>query len=112
MVPARFYIRINELRMDIRMTNWTVENLAEELHKTHQALLDLLKSAGVVKESGKDRLSEADMTQLLDHLRSTHASAGGVDAPKLNLVKRSSKSAQLRTQTQFEFDTPADTDIS
>lgn len=97
--------------MDIRMTNWTVENFAIELHKTPQALLDLLKSAGVVKASGKDRLSEADMTQLRDHLRSTHASVGGGDAPKVTLVKRISKLIP-RTQTQFEFDTPADTDIS
>jgi hypothetical protein len=95
--------------MEIRMTNPTVKNFAIELKMPPQALLDLLKSAGVLKESFKDHISGADKTELLDHLRSTRTSAGVMSAPKLTRVsvgKRNLKSIQLRTQTQFEFDTP------
>jgi len=101
--------------MDIRMTNRTVENFAIDLDMTPQALLELLKSAGVAKESFEDRLSDADKTRLLDHLRSTRTSACGTSAPKLTPVsgvKRNPKLAQLRAQTQFEFDTPPDTATS
>jgi len=83
---AGCYIRNNELKMDIRMTNRTVENFAISLDVTPQALLDLLKSAGVAKESFEDHLSDADKQQLRDYLIKTRTSSGVVSAPKLTRV--------------------------
>ena len=110
------------------MTNPTVKNFAIELKMPPQALLELLKSAGVLKESFKDHISGTDKTHLLDHLRSTRTSAGVVSSRKLTRlrttesprlpppagesVEHNLKLIRLLTQTQFEFDAPADTDIS
>lgn len=110
------------------MGNETVEHFAIGLDMQPQALLNLLNSAGVVKESLKDRVSDADKKQLRDHLIKTRTSMGVVsprkltrlsatESPKQPLhtgesVNRNLKSIQLQTQTQLEFDTPADTDIN
>lgn len=110
------------------MSNPTVKDFSLELGMQPQALLDLLKSAGVLKESSRDHISHADKTQLLEHLRNPRSSADVVSPRKLTRrsatesskqlapagesAEHNHKLIQLLTQTQFEFDTPADTDIS
>ena len=70
------------------MTSTTVAELAAELHKPTETLLEQLASAGVTKKGSTDTVSDADKQQLLAHLQSAH----GTVAParkKITLVKKS-----------------------
>jgi translation initiation factor IF-2 len=70
------------------MTSTTVAELAAELHKPTDTLLEQLASAGVAKKGAADTVSDTDKQQLLSHLQSAH----GTTAParkKITLVKKS-----------------------
>ncbi|WP_422015242.1 translation initiation factor IF-2 [Roseateles sp.] len=66
----------------------TVAQFAAELSKPAGTLLEQLQAAGVKKSSVDDSLSESDKERLLDHLRSSHGTAGA-DRKKITLVKKS-----------------------
>ncbi len=66
----------------------TVAQFAAELSKPAGTLLEQLHAAGVKKSSVDDSLSESDKERLLDHLRSSHGTAGA-DRKKITLVKKS-----------------------
>ncbi|MEO6277074.1 translation initiation factor IF-2 [Roseateles sp.] len=66
----------------------TVAQFAAELSKPASSLLEQLQAAGVKKSSVDDSLSEHDKERLLDHLRSSHGTAGA-DRKKITLVKKS-----------------------
>ncbi|WP_457390025.1 translation initiation factor IF-2 [Roseateles sp. P5_E1] len=66
----------------------TVAQFAAELSKPAGTLLEQLHAAGVKKSSVDDSLSENDKERLLDHLRSSHGTAGA-DRKKITLVKKS-----------------------
>jgi translation initiation factor IF-2 len=70
------------------MFSTTVAEFANELKKTTVTLLEQLKSAGVVKSTASDKLSDADKQRLLSYLQSTHGAAGG-ERKKITLVKKS-----------------------
>ena len=66
----------------------TVAQFAAELNKPAGTLLEQLQAAGVKKSSVDDSLSENDKERLLDHLRSSHGTAG-TERKKITLVKKS-----------------------
>ncbi|MDR7272122.1 translation initiation factor IF-2 [Pelomonas saccharophila] len=66
----------------------TVAQFAAELSKPAGTLLEQLQAAGVKKSSVDDSLSETDKERLLDHLRTSHGTAGG-ERKKITLVKKS-----------------------
>lgn len=66
----------------------TVAQFAAELNKPAGTLLEQLQAAGVKKSSVDDSLSESDKERLLDHLRSSHGTAG-TERKKITLVKKS-----------------------
>ncbi|MDR7334609.1 translation initiation factor IF-2 [Roseateles asaccharophilus] len=66
----------------------TVAQFAAELSKPAGTLLEQLHAAGVKKSSVDDSLSESDKERLLDHLRSSHGTAG-TERKKITLVKKS-----------------------
>ncbi len=68
----------------------TVAQLAAQLSRPAEALLEQLQSAGVKKKSPEDPLSEADKERLLEHLRSAHGMgpAGG-ERKKITLTRKS-----------------------
>ena len=70
------------------MFSTTVAEFATELKKTTATLLEQLKSAGVVKSTASDKLSDADKQRLLSYLQSTHGVAGA-ERKKITLVKKS-----------------------
>ena len=70
------------------MSSNTVAEFASELKKTPEVLLEQLKSAGVVKSSPADALTEADKQKLLAHLQASHGVAQG-DRKKITLVTES-----------------------
>ncbi|MBL8279191.1 MAG: translation initiation factor IF-2 [Pelomonas sp.] len=66
----------------------TVAQFAAELSKPAGTLLEQLQAAGVKKSSVDDSLSESDKERLLDHLRTSHGTAG-TERKKITLVKKS-----------------------
>ncbi len=66
----------------------TVAQFAAELNRPAATLLEQLHSAGVAKGAPEDVLTEADKERLLDHLRSSHGSAGS-DRKKITLTRKS-----------------------
>lgn len=66
----------------------TVAQFAAELNRPAAALLEQLQSAGVVKRSTDDALTEADKERLLDYLRSAHGT-GSSERKKITLTKKS-----------------------
>src|SRR6186713_2528764 len=71
------------------MASTTVAQLAAELNRSAAALLEQLQSAGVSKASTDDALTETDKARLLDHLRSSHGAAPGVERKKITLTRKS-----------------------
>ena len=72
------------------MTSTTVAEFAKELKKTTQVLLDQLNSAGVVKTSESDVLTDADKQKLLSSLQAAHGTAPvALERKKITLVKKS-----------------------
>ncbi|MEY4506143.1 MAG: hypothetical protein RL297_721 [Pseudomonadota bacterium] len=70
------------------MTSNTVAELAAELNKPTNVLLEQLSAAGVSKKSPTDTVSEADKHALLNHLKTSHGTATG-ERKKITLVKKS-----------------------
>jgi translation initiation factor IF-2 len=70
------------------MTSNTVAELAAELNKPTNVLLEQLSAAGVSKKSENDAVSEADKHALLNHLKTSHGTATG-ERKKITLVKKS-----------------------
>jgi len=70
------------------MSSNTVAEFASELKKTPEILLEQLKSAGVVKATSGDALTETDKQKLLAHLQASHGVAQG-DRKKITLVTKS-----------------------
>ncbi|MEW6562033.1 MAG: translation initiation factor IF-2 [Pseudomonadota bacterium] len=68
------------------MGKMNVAQFAGELGLPVELLLEQLKAAGVAKQAGIDPVSEQDKAQLLQHLRSSHGSAGGKG--KITLTRR------------------------
>jgi translation initiation factor IF-2 len=66
----------------------TVAQLAAELNRPAAALLEQLQSAGVVKASSDDALTESDKERLLDYLRTAHGTGGG-ERKKITLTRKS-----------------------
>ena len=81
------------------MASTTVAQLAAELNRPAAALLEQLQSAGVSKASTDDSVTESDKARLLDHLRSSHGAAPGVERKKISLV-------DLRVSVIFLRSTP------
>ncbi|ODU09173.1 MAG: translation initiation factor IF-2 [Rubrivivax sp. SCN 71-131] len=68
----------------------TVAQLAAQLSRPAEALLEQLQSAGVKKKSPDDPLTEADKERLLEHLRSAHGmGAVGGERKKITLTRKS-----------------------
>ena len=68
----------------------TVAQLAAQLSRPAEALLEQLQSAGVEKKSPDDSLSEADKERLLEHLRSAHGMGPvGGERKKITLTRKS-----------------------
>lgn len=65
----------------------TVFQLAQELGRSTQTLLDQLDAAGVGKTSKDDEVTESDKERLLEHLRSSHGKTTG--RKKITLTKKS-----------------------
>jgi translation initiation factor IF-2 len=70
------------------MSNQTVADLATELNREPEVLLEQLKAAGVGKKGAADVVSDADKQSLLDHLKSSHG-ATSTGRKKITLTKRS-----------------------
>ncbi len=70
------------------MASTTVAQLAAELNRSAAALLEQLQSAGVSKASTEDALTDTDKARLLDHLRTSHGTAGA-ERKKITLTRKS-----------------------
>ena len=68
------------------MSKTTVAELATELHKTTDSLLEQLASAGVAKAGATDVVSESDKKTLLEHLQASHGASTG--RKKITLTKK------------------------
>jgi translation initiation factor IF-2 len=66
----------------------TVAQFAAELDRPATTLLEQLQSAGVVKQSAEDVLTEGDKERLLTFLRSAHGTAGA-ERKKITLTRKS-----------------------
>ena len=66
----------------------TVAQFAAELNKSTTTLIEHLASAGVVKSSASDALSESDKQKLLGFLQASHGTAS-TERKKITLVKKS-----------------------
>jgi translation initiation factor IF-2 len=66
----------------------TVAQFALELNRPASTLLEQLKSAGVVKASDREPLTEDDKEKLLAFLRSSHGTSSA-DRKKITLVRKS-----------------------
>ncbi|NBW46852.1 MAG: translation initiation factor IF-2 [Betaproteobacteria bacterium] len=66
----------------------TVAQFAAELNRPASTLLEQLQSAGVVKQSAEDVLTEGDKERLLTFLRSSHGTAAA-ERKKITLTRKS-----------------------
>ena len=66
----------------------TVAQLAAQLNRPPNALLEQLQSAGVGKKSPEDSLTEADKERLLEYLRNSHGTAAGAERKKITLTRK------------------------
>lgn len=69
------------------MTSQTVAQLALELAKSQDILLEQFRNAGLAKTSAKDRITEEDKRHLLNYLKAMH-STSGTERKKITLVKK------------------------
>lgn len=65
----------------------TVSQLAAELKRSTDTLLEQLAAAGVAKASASDEVTEADKESLLEHLRSVHGTSA--ERKKITLTRKS-----------------------
>ncbi len=70
------------------MTQTTVAELASELKKSTNVLLQQLQAAGVSKQGEQDVLTDADKQKLLGYLQASHGTGSG-ERKKITLVKKS-----------------------
>ncbi len=70
------------------MSSTTVAELASELKKTSDQLLEQLRSAGVAKATSSDTVSETDKQKLLGYLQAAHGTASP-ERKKITLTKKS-----------------------
>ncbi|MFD1709254.1 translation initiation factor IF-2 [Ottowia sp. GY511] len=70
------------------MSNTTVAELANELKRPTDALLEQLQAAGVSKQSASDALTEQDKQRLLNYLQASHGTASAA-RKKITLTKKS-----------------------
>ncbi len=70
------------------MSNTTVAELANELKRPTEALLEQLQAAGVSKQSASDALTEQDKQRLLNYLQASHGTASAA-RKKITLTKKS-----------------------
>ena len=70
------------------MASNNVAQFATELKMPADLLLTQLRSAGVEKSSTSDSLSKDDKDRLLNHLRSTHGTAGDIEKKKITLTRK------------------------
>ena len=70
------------------MSNTTVAELANELKRPTEALLEQLQAAGVSKQSASDTLTEQDKQSLLNHLQASHGTSSAA-RKKITLTKKS-----------------------
>ena len=68
----------------------TVAQFAAELRRQPTALLEQLHSAGVIKLSPDDALTENDKERLLDFLRTSHGTVASPERKKITLTKKTS----------------------
>ena len=67
----------------------TVAQFAVQLNRPPQALLEQLQSAGVVKQTLDDALTESDKERLLDFLRNAHGTVPSTERKKITLTRKS-----------------------
>jgi len=67
----------------------TVAQFAAQLDRPTKALIEQLQSAGVIKQSPDDALTEADKERLLDYLRTSHGTVAPAERKKITLTKKS-----------------------
>jgi len=70
----------------------SVQQFAAELNLPAELLLEQLKSAGVIKQSGADQLTENDKELLLSYLRKEH----GEQAPKNKITLTRKQSSEIK----------------
>ena len=70
------------------MSNTTVAELANELKRPTEVLLEQLQAAGVSKQSASDALTEQDKQSLLNHLQASHGTSSAA-RKKITLTKKS-----------------------
>jgi translation initiation factor IF-2 len=70
----------------------SVQQFAAELNLPSELLLEQLKSAGVIKQSGADQLTENDKELLLSYLRKEH----GEQAPKNKITLTRKQSTEIK----------------
>ncbi len=70
------------------MSNTTVAELANELKRPTELLLEQLQAAGVSKQSASDALTEQDKQRLLNHLQASHGTSSAA-RKKITLTKKS-----------------------
>ncbi len=68
----------------------TVAQFAAQLGRQPTALLEQLHSAGVIKLSPDDALTEPDKERLLDFLRTSHGTVASPERKKITLTKKTS----------------------
>jgi translation initiation factor IF-2 len=70
------------------MTQTTVSELAHELKKSTETLLEQLAGAGVSKSAASDAVTDSDKQKLLAYLQTAHGTAS-TERKKITLVKKS-----------------------
>ena len=80
------------------MSSTTVAQFAAELKKSHDTLLEQLKSAGVAKAAPTDTLTDAEKRLLLGFLQASHGTASA-DRKKITLVKKSTSEIKQADST-------------
>ena len=70
------------------MASTTVAQLATELNRTADALLEQLQAAGVPKQSADDAVTPADQAELLAYLQRAHGTTETSARKKITLTKR------------------------
>ncbi len=80
------------------MSSTTVAELASELKKTSDQLLEQLRSAGVAKAAPSDTVSESDKQKLLSYLQAAHGTASP-ERKKITLTKKSTSEIKQADST-------------
>jgi translation initiation factor IF-2 len=76
-------------RKENHMSTTTVAELAAELKRPTETLIEQLNAAGVKKSAPTDSLTDADKQELLHYLQVSHGTAASPERKKITLVKKS-----------------------